>query len=103
MREMRQSAWLNTSFFTLQGTEGKSQCEGARSLWLVWSVWFIWLVSFNETHETDRIDQIDRTDQMNKTDWRLEVLDLPINRSQPCLGKVSIDLRKTSAAKKLSD
>ena len=92
MREMKQSAWLNTSSLTLQGTEGKSQCEGARSLWLVWSVWSIWLVSFNETHETDRIDQIDRTDQMNKTDWRLAVLDLPINRRHPGIGKVSINL-----------
>ena len=27
MREMGQSAWLSTSATTLQGTEGKSQCE----------------------------------------------------------------------------
>ena len=25
MREMGQSAWLNTSYLTIQGTEGKSQ------------------------------------------------------------------------------
>ena len=100
---MGQSAWLSTSLLTLQGTGGKSQCEGARSLWLVWSVWSIWLVSSNETHETDRIDQIDRTDQMNKTDWRLEVLNLPVNRKQPGIGKVSVDARETPASEKLSD
>ena len=32
MREMRQSAWLNTSCHTLQGREGKSQCEGGKKL-----------------------------------------------------------------------
>ncbi len=33
MREMGQSAWLSTSFYNLQGTEGQSQCKGHRS-WL---------------------------------------------------------------------
>ena len=75
MREMGQSAWLSTSWPSLQGIASKSQSDGARSLWFVWSIWSIWLVSFNQTHETDRIDQtderdqIDRTEQMNKTDW----------------------------------
>lgn len=30
MREMGQSAWLSTSLYNLQGTEGQSQCEESR-------------------------------------------------------------------------
>jgi len=37
VREMGQSAWLSTSFLTLQGTEGKSQCEGGKKLALTTS------------------------------------------------------------------
>jgi hypothetical protein len=40
VREMRQSAWLNTSFFTLQGSEGRVNARetgtGSND-WLSWS------------------------------------------------------------------
>jgi hypothetical protein len=50
------------------------------------SLWFIWLVSFNQTHEANQ------TNQMNKTDWQLDIWNLPINRSQPGIDKISVDL-----------
>ena len=34
---------------------------------------------------------------------QLDIWDLPINRSQPGIGKVSVDLRETPASVKLSD
>jgi hypothetical protein len=37
VREMGQSAWLNTSCHTLQGREGKSRCEGGKKLALTTS------------------------------------------------------------------
>jgi hypothetical protein len=64
---------------------------------LVWSLWFIWLVSFKQTHEAGQ------TDQMNKTDWQLDIWDLPVNQSQPGNGKISVDLREAPASEKLSD
>jgi len=66
VREMGQSAWLNTSFLTLQGAEGRvnaretgtgsndwlswSNNYSVWSIWFalfIWLIWFIWLVSFN--------------------------------------------------------
>lgn len=46
---------------------------------------------------------IDRVDRMNKTDWRLDIWNLPINRGQPRFDKIAVDLRETTASIKLSD
>jgi hypothetical protein len=72
-------------------------CRGVARVGQARSIWFIWLVSFNQTQGTDQIDQL------NKTDWQLGIWDLPINQSQPSIGKVSVDLRETPASVKLSD
>ena len=39
MREMGQSAWLNTSSFTLQGSEGR---VNAMEAWISSNNWLLW-------------------------------------------------------------
>ncbi len=74
-----------------------TECRRSARVGQARSLWLVWLVSFNQTHETDQ------TDQMNKTDRPLYIWNLPVNRSQPGTGKVSVDLRETPASMKLSD
>jgi len=74
-----------------------TECRRSARVGQARSLWLVWLVSFNQTHETDQ------TDQMNKTDRPLYIWNLPINRNQPGIGKVLVDLRKTPASAKLSD
>lgn len=108
MREMGQSAWLNTSPLTIQASEGRVNAPeaGTGSNSLI-SCSNNYSVGYSSGEDTEDV-RSDRTPLQDHSCTehciqRLDIWNLPINRGQPHFGKISIDLRETSTPVKFSD
>lgn len=99
MREMGQSAWLSTSSLTLQGSEER---VNAMDTGIGCNERILWSNNYSVLPVIGRGLEKARGNR-TVTQSYSNLWNLPVNRSQPGIGKVSVDVREAAASEKLSD